>query len=100
MRSYCAEWDEALRTFRKTPKHDWASHGADAFRYLAMSWREPIASEEEMSPLQRLREEVKKPRTWNDIWKSRANELVEQGLELEENEELFNLNKPTSLEME
>jgi phage terminase large subunit len=99
LRSYCAEWDEHLRTFRKTPKHDWASHGADAFRYLAMSWREPIAPEEEMSPLQRLREDIKKPRTWNDIWKSRADELVEQGLELEEDAELFNLNK-SSLEME
>jgi hypothetical protein len=100
LRSYCAEWDEHLRTFRKTPKHDWASHGADAYRYLAMSWREPIASEEELSPLERLREAIKRPRTWNDIWKSRANELVEQGIELEEDAELFNLNKPTSLEME
>jgi phage terminase large subunit len=100
LRSYCAEWDEQLRTFRKTPKHDWSSHGADAFRYLAMSWREPIASEEEMSPLQRLREEVKKPRTWNDVWRSRADELVEQGVELEEDAELFNLNNKSSIEME
>jgi hypothetical protein len=29
LRSYQAEWEENLRTFKKTPKHDWASsHGA------------------------------------------------------------------------
>jgi hypothetical protein len=64
-----------------------------------MSWREPIASDEEMSPLERLREEIKRPRTYNDLWKQHTDELLEQGLELEEHEELFNLNKST-LEME
>jgi hypothetical protein len=29
------------RTFKRTPKHDWASHAADAFRYLSLAWREP-----------------------------------------------------------
>jgi hypothetical protein len=26
---------------RAKPRHDWASHGADAFRILAQCWREP-----------------------------------------------------------
>ena len=37
LRNYQREWDDKLKTFRKTPRHDWASHGADAFRYLAIS---------------------------------------------------------------
>lgn len=92
MKSYQAEWDGNLRTFKRTPLHDWASHGADAFRYLAMSWRTPIASEDEPSPLERLRQELKKPRTWNDIYAQRAEELRERGDELEEDADVFNLN--------
>jgi hypothetical protein len=91
LRSYCAEWDEQLRTFRKTPKHDWASHGADAFRYLAMSWREPIASEEDLSPLQQFIEEVKRPKTYNDLWKRYADEQIERGIEPDEHADVFNL---------
>jgi phage terminase large subunit len=92
LKSYQAEWDENLRTFKRTPLHDWASHGADAFRYLAMSWREPVAIEEEMSPLERLRQEIKQPRTWNDIYAMRADELRDRGDELEEDADVFNLN--------
>ena len=32
LRSYHREWDEQNKVFKPTPKHDWASHGADAFR--------------------------------------------------------------------
>ena len=42
LRMYQAEWDEDLRTFKKTPLHNWASHASDAFRYLSLNWREPI----------------------------------------------------------
>jgi phage terminase large subunit len=91
LRSYCAEWDEHLRTFHKSPKHDWASHGADAFRYLAMSWREPIAPEEELTPLQRLRQDVLKPRTPNSMWKQYIDERIANGEEIDADEP-FNLN--------
>ncbi len=37
LRSYHREWDEENKTFRPQPKHDWASHGADAFRYVAQA---------------------------------------------------------------
>jgi phage terminase large subunit len=50
LREYKAEWDEDLRTFRQTPKHDWASHAADAFRYLALAWRTPIVRVEPEIP--------------------------------------------------
>ena len=39
-RQYQAEYDEKLRTFKDNPRHDWASHYADALRYLAMAYRE------------------------------------------------------------
>ena len=98
LRSYCAEWDEHLRTFRKTPKHDWASHGSDAWRYLSMAWREPMSAEEAApDPIK----ELLKPRTWQDIWAMRAEELRADDVELEEYADQFNLNKSSkNLEME
>ena len=36
LRLYQREWDEKAQDFRNKPLHDWTSHGADAFRYLAM----------------------------------------------------------------
>lgn len=36
LRQYRREWDDDRKVFRDTPLHDWASHGADAFRYLAL----------------------------------------------------------------
>jgi phage terminase large subunit len=41
LRSYHKEWDDKLGTWKQKPVHDWASHGSDAFRYLALSFREP-----------------------------------------------------------
>lgn len=43
LRQYKADYDEKLRTFKNEPRHDWASHSADAFRYLAMAYREIVA---------------------------------------------------------
>jgi len=43
LRHYRSEWDERRQTFRERPLHDWSSHAADAFRYLAMGLREEVA---------------------------------------------------------
>lgn len=40
LKSYRREYDERLRTYRDKPLHDWSSHAADAFRYLAMGLRQ------------------------------------------------------------
>lgn len=40
LRQYRAEYDEERKVLKPTPLHDWSSHGADAFRYLAMGWNE------------------------------------------------------------
>lgn len=44
LRYYQYEVDPDTKQFSKNPLHNWASHGADAFRYLAMSMREPKKS--------------------------------------------------------
>jgi hypothetical protein len=41
LRHYHREWDEELRKFNDTPVHDWASHPADAFMVLALTWNMP-----------------------------------------------------------
>jgi hypothetical protein len=49
LRNYRREYDEKRNVFYEKPLHDWASHGSDAFRYLAIgldntqgSWSKPI----------------------------------------------------------
>jgi hypothetical protein len=39
LQSYHHEWDEKKKIFKSYPAHDWASHGADAFRYLSVGHR-------------------------------------------------------------
>lgn len=39
LRHYRREWDEVNKVFMNSPKHDWSSHGADAFRTLATVWK-------------------------------------------------------------
>lgn len=42
LREYQTEWDDDLKVFKKTPLHNWASHAADSWRYLAIAYREII----------------------------------------------------------
>jgi hypothetical protein len=39
LEQYRREWDDEKKAFRASAVHDWTSHPADAFRYLAMSYR-------------------------------------------------------------
>ena len=50
LRQYQREWDDKLKTFRQRPRHDWASHGADAFRYLAVSMQQATLPRERRRP--------------------------------------------------
>ena len=63
LREYKAEWDPDTRTFRKTAKHDWASHGSDAFGHMSVAWREPIAPDE-VKPIRGASE-----MTMDEAWK-------------------------------
>lgn len=50
LRNYRRRYDEQRKVFSDRPLHDWCSHGADAFRYLALGlpssnssgWGEPL----------------------------------------------------------
>jgi hypothetical protein len=39
MRSYRKDWDEERGVWKDKPRHDWASHGADAFRTFATQYK-------------------------------------------------------------
>jgi hypothetical protein len=42
LKSYHKEWDEKNKVYRPHPEHDWSSHGADAFRTFAVSYKKPM----------------------------------------------------------
>lgn len=63
--AYKYQWNEALQTFTRVPLHDWASHGADAFRELAVGvTQEPREPE---PPPSRRQVQANAP-TMNDLW--------------------------------
>ena len=39
LRQYQRDWDEKGKTWRSRPRHDFTSHGADAFRYLCIGYK-------------------------------------------------------------
>lgn len=43
LRNYAKKWDEKRKVFEERPFHNWASHGADAMRYLAVTYKERTA---------------------------------------------------------
>jgi phage terminase large subunit len=69
LRQYRAEFDEKTRAFKDTPKKDWATHPADAFRYLAMAWRE-LKADPSPKPKGRTIHEM----TLDEAWKLREPE--------------------------
>lgn len=50
LKQYRAEYDEERKVLKPTPLHDWSSHAADAWRYLAMAWRELRAAPDAPKP--------------------------------------------------
>jgi hypothetical protein len=52
---YRRMWDDERRVFSNTPLHNWASNGADGFRYASIAWRidqKPAAPEPAVWALQ------------------------------------------------
>jgi len=67
LRQYQREYNEDTRAFMVSPRHDWTSHPADAFRMLAVAWRaEPSAQRplENKTLIVGPQNEV----TLNDMW--------------------------------
>jgi phage terminase large subunit len=52
LRQYRRAWDDERKIFGERPLHDWSSHAADAFRYLAVGLREPRRPGEAPLPVQ------------------------------------------------
>lgn len=46
MKQYRKEWDDKKKCFKDSPLHDWTSHAADAFRYLAVSVDDAVMGEQ------------------------------------------------------
>lgn len=44
--NYKKEFDNKNNVFKITPKHDWSSNGADAFRYLAICYTKKLANKQ------------------------------------------------------
>ncbi len=50
LKQYRAEYDEKRRGFRPRPVHDWTSHAADSFRYLAVALQETATTTVNLRP--------------------------------------------------
>lgn len=50
LQNYRWDFNNRLQEYKATPVHDWASHGADAFRYLAIAWRPYTVNERSPEP--------------------------------------------------
>ena len=71
LRQYQREYDEDKKVFRDKPKHDWTSHGADAFRMLAIAWKE----EDKVTPKDNSIKGIvvgKNDTTLNELWRTQA----------------------------
>ena len=69
LRQYQREYDEDKKVFRDKPRHDWTSHGADAFRMLAVAWRDEADLIKQNQPMRGIsvgQNEV----TLEEMWKS------------------------------
>ena len=72
LRHYKRRYNELLKAFSDTPLHDWASNGADAFRYLALVVADELSEVEEdrkLTPLEIYHE----PYTLDDLWEEKEN---------------------------
>ena len=71
LRAYRRQYDETRKVFSDTPLHDWASDGADAFRYFALVSRHH-APARKLAPRQETQTPAKRPEyRLDDLWKDR-----------------------------
>jgi hypothetical protein len=67
LRQYQREYDEDKKAYRQSPRHDWTSHPADAFRMLAVSWQETADKTPALEP-KPLMVGPQNTVTLNDMW--------------------------------
>jgi phage terminase large subunit len=69
LRQYQREFDEDKKVFRDKPRHDWTSHGADAFRMLSVAWQDEAEIARQNAPIRGItvgQNEV----TLEEMWKT------------------------------
>ena len=68
LKQYQREYDDDKKMFRDKPRHDWTSHGADAFRMLAIAWREEEKTIPKDNSIRGLSVGQENDATLNDMW--------------------------------
>lgn len=69
LKQYQREYDEDKKVFKEKPRHDWTSHGADAFRMMAVAWREEEPAKPADEPMRGI--SVGQPTvTLDELWDS------------------------------
>jgi hypothetical protein len=63
IRGYSRDWDEKTQAFRPRPKHNWASHGADGLRYLALG-----LGESGMAEKTHVKDRYRRPSARGSAW--------------------------------
>jgi hypothetical protein len=69
LRQYQREFDEDKKVFRDKPRHDWTSHGADAFRMLSVAWQDETETIRQNQPLRGITIGQNES-TLEELWKS------------------------------
>jgi phage terminase large subunit len=73
LRAYRREFNEKTKAYSDSPKHDWASNGSDAFRYLSLVAKPVIIPVQEAPPpIRRLSSE---PICLEELWAEREERL-------------------------
>jgi phage terminase large subunit len=65
LRAYRRSWNEKVQQFADKPLHDWASNGADSFRYFSLVTETEISQVEENEGITTFEPE---PYCLNDLW--------------------------------
>jgi len=72
LRQYHYEWDDDRKVFSRKPDHDWSSHTADAFRYVASVVKSADAMRPKPKPARKPI--VAEPLTLDKLWDTQPRE--------------------------
>lgn len=78
LRHYHREWDPELKKYLDTPKHDWSSHPADAWRTLSLSWKVKHPQQPDSPLVDKMLQGDETKQTWGAV---RANHFAKRARE-------------------
>lgn len=67
LRHYHRQYDDEKKAFQDVPFHDWASHGADAWRYLSLSWAQATPAPPTEHWHTQLTQSAARGLTWGEV---------------------------------